>query len=59
MVALNKEQEQMKSDDILKVFEKFDNGNDKRLERFEKKINNMEVSTKEVEEKSKDREKNF
>lgn len=49
----------IKSDDILKVFEKFDNGNDKRLERFEKKINNMEVSTKEVEEKSKDREKNF
>lgn len=49
----------IKSDDLLKVFEKFDNGNDKRLENFEKKINNMEVSTKEVEEKSKDREKNF
>lgn len=43
----------IKSDDILKVFEKFDSGNDKRLEKFEKKINNMEVSTnkqKEVDE---------
>lgn len=49
----------IKSDDLLKVFEKFDNGNDKRLERFEEKINNTEVSTKEVEEKSKDREKDL
>ena len=52
----------IKSDDLLKVFEKFDNGNDKRLENFEKKINNMEISTnrqKEVDEKSKDREKDF
>lgn len=49
----------IKSDDLLKVFEKFDNGNDKRLERFEEKINNMEISTKEVEEKSKDREKDL
>mgnify|MGYP000868412485 CR=1 FL=1 len=43
----------IKSDDILKVFEKFDSGNDKRLEKFEKKMNNMEVSTnkqKEVDE---------
>lgn len=49
----------IKSDDLLKVFEKFDNGNDKRLENFEKKINNMEISTnrqKEVDEKSKDKE---
>ena len=49
----------IKSDDLLKVFEKFDSGNDKRLERFEEKINDMEISTKEVEEKSKDREKDF
>lgn len=49
----------IKSDDLLKVFEKFDSGNDKRLERFEEKINNMEVSTKEVGEKLKDREKDF
>lgn len=52
----------IKSDDLLKVFEKFDSGNDKRLENFEKKINDMEVSTnkqKEVDEKSKDREKDF
>lgn len=49
----------IKSDDLLKVFEKFDNGNDKRLERFEEKINDMEISTKEVEEKSKDREKDL
>lgn len=49
----------IKSDDLLKVFEKFDNGNDKRLENFEDKINNMEISTKEVEEKSKDREKDL
>lgn len=52
----------IKSDDILKVFEKFDSGNDKRLENFEKKINDMEVSVdkqKRVDEKSKDREKDF
>lgn len=49
----------IKSDDLLKVFEKFDNGNDKRLENFEDKINNMEISTKEVEEKSKEREKDL
>ena len=49
----------IKSDDLLKVFEKFDNGNDKRLEKFEKKINNMEISTKEVGEKLKDREKDL
>jgi len=49
----------IKSDDLLKVFEKFDSGNDKRLERFEEKINNTEVSTKEVGEKLKDREKDF
>lgn len=49
----------IKSDDLLKVFEKFDNGNDKRLENFEDKINNMEISTKEVEKKSKEREKDF
>ena len=49
----------IKSDDILKVFEKFDSGNDKRLEKFEKKINNMEISTKEVGEKLKDREKDL
>lgn len=49
----------IKSDDILKVFEKFDSGNDKRLENFEKKINNIEISAKEVEEKSKDREKDL
>lgn len=49
----------IKSDDLLKVFEKFDSGNDKRLERFEEKINDMEISTKEVEEKSKDREKDL
>ena len=35
----------IKSDDILKVFGKFDSGNDKRVEKFEKKINNIEVST--------------
>ena len=48
----------IKSDDILKVFEKFDSGNDKRLERFEKKLNNTEVSsTKEKEvEKIEDKE---
>lgn len=49
----------IKSDDLLKVFKKFDNGNDKRLERFEDKINDTEISTKEVEEKLKDREKDF
>jgi|GEM_PF-2982305 hypothetical protein len=49
----------IKSDDLLKVFEKFDNGNDKRLENFEDKINNMEISTKKVEEKSKEREKDL
>lgn len=49
----------IKSDDLLKVFKKFDNGNDKRLERFEEKINDTEISTKEVEEKLKDREKDF
>lgn len=49
----------IKSDDLLKVFEKFDNGNDKRLENFEDKINNMEISTKEVEKKSKEREKDL
>lgn len=49
----------IKSDDLLKVFKKFDNGNDKRLERFEEKINNIEISAKEVEEKSKDREKDL
>ena len=49
----------IKSDDLLKVFEKFDNGNDKRLERFEEKINDTEISTKEVGEKLKDREKDF
>jgi hypothetical protein len=49
----------IKSDDLLKVFEKFDSDNGKRLEKFKKKINNMEISTKEVEEKSKDREKDF
>ena len=49
----------IKSDDLLKVFKKFDNGNDKRLENFEKKINNIEISAKEVEEKSKDREKDL
>ena len=49
----------IKSDDLLKVFEKFDSGNDKRLERFEEKINDMEISTKEVGEKLKDREKDF
>lgn len=49
----------IKSDDLLKVFKKFDNGNDKRLERFEEKINDTEISTKEVGEKLKDREKDF
>lgn len=49
----------IKSDDLLKVFKKFDNGNDKRLERFEEKINDTEISTKEVGEKLKDREKNL
>ena len=49
----------IKSDDLLKVFEKFDSSNDKRLEKFEKKINDMEVSTnkqKEVEKQLKDGE---
>ena len=41
----------IKSDDLLKVFKKF--------ERFEEKINDTEISTKEVEEKLKDREKDF
>ena len=48
----------IKSDDLLKVFEKFDSDNDKRLEKFEKKLNNTEVSsTKEKEvEKIEDKE---